>query len=536
MRIKKITLNKYKRFHSLTIDLGDNPSRIIALVGPNGCGKSSVFDGLLFRNNVFSQLGNKGNKDFHYHSIEQIPSYSYQNISISFVEGDYDTIRRNKKTQGKENTIFSFRSPYRYNNNLKVIETRAVGEIRLNNYGATLSSDLDDKMEENYRRLNIKYSKYLNEQDCKPSEAKKHIIGELNSSIKSCLDLEITSLGNIEDNKGTLFFSKSDYNGVEFEFNVLSSGEKEVVDILLDLYLRKDEYNDTIFLIDEPELHINTSIQRKLLVEINKLIGDNCQLWVATHSIGFLRALQEELKDDCQIIEFKADTPWATTEQTLTPILKNRNQWSRIFATALDDLTGLIAPKRIIYCEGKDKPSKTGQEKGMDAQVYNNIFGEKYPDTLFVSSGGNTELDQRSDIAIAILTKVFPDVEIWVCKDRDMSSGALNNENDRQLYLRNNPENHRVIKRWELENYLYDKEVLKKYCDEQGLAFSESDYDAFVTDIVNQHVKDETGRIKNYCNLKVSINPDIFKVELSKYITPYMNVYKELEECIFERK
>lgn len=42
MRIKKITLNKYKRFHSLTIDLGDNPSRIIALVGPNGCGKSSV--------------------------------------------------------------------------------------------------------------------------------------------------------------------------------------------------------------------------------------------------------------------------------------------------------------------------------------------------------------------------------------------------------------------------------------------------------------------------------------------------------------
>ena len=121
MRIKKITLNKYKRFHSLTIDLGDNPSRIIALVGPNGCGKSSVFDGLLFRNNVFSQLGNKGNKDFHYHSIEQIPSYSYQNISISFVEGDYDTIRRNKKTQGKENTIFSFRSHYRYNNNLKVI-------------------------------------------------------------------------------------------------------------------------------------------------------------------------------------------------------------------------------------------------------------------------------------------------------------------------------------------------------------------------------------------------------------------------------
>lgn len=48
MKIKKIHLNKYKRFHNLTIDLGDNPRRIVALVGPNGCGKSSIFDAMLF--------------------------------------------------------------------------------------------------------------------------------------------------------------------------------------------------------------------------------------------------------------------------------------------------------------------------------------------------------------------------------------------------------------------------------------------------------------------------------------------------------
>lgn len=536
MKIKKITLSKYKRFQSLTIDLGDNPERIIALVGPNGCGKSSVFDGMLFYNNWHNMIGNKGNKDFHYHSIEQDPSYNYHNISIDFVEGDYNIIRSRKHTQGKENTIFSFRSPYRYNNNLKITRTEAVNEVRLNNYGATYASDLDDKMEQNYRRLNIKYNKYLNEQDYRPSEAKEHIIGELNSSIRACIELYIVSLGDIEAGKGTLYFSKSDYADKTFEFNVLSAGEKEVVDILLDLYLRRDEYNDTIFLIDEPELHINTSIQRNLLIEINKLIGENCQLWVATHSIGFLRALQDELKNECQVIEFKANTPWASTDQILTPIQKNRNQWSRIFATALDDLTGLISPKRIIYCEGKDKPGKFDEERGMDAQVYNNIFGEKYPDTLFISSGGNTELDQRSNIAITLLSKVFPDIEIWVCKDRDMSSRALNNEQDRQNYLSLNPQNHRVIKRWEIENYLYDKEVLKAYCDKQHLIFSEEDYDTFVTDIINQHVKDETGKIKNYCNLNISINADKFKIELSKCITPDMNVYKELENCIFNRQ
>ena len=535
MFIKKIKLDGYKRFKSLTIDLGDNPKRIIALVGPNGCGKSSVFDGMLFLNGSFYRIGDKGNKDFRYHSIDQIPSYDYDNIHLEFVEGEYGTIRRNKRKVGKENTIFSFRSPYRYNSNLKVREQKAVPEIRLNDYGASLSSDLDDKMDSNYRRLNIKYNNYLNDHDCRPSEAKAHIIGELNNSLRECLDLYITSLGNIEDNKGTLFFSKSDYSGRDFEYNVLSSGEKEVVDILLDLYLRKEEYNDTVFLIDEPELHINTAIQRKLLIEINKLIGENCQLWVATHSIGFLRALQEELKDECQIIEFQSDVPWATTEQVLKPIQKNRNQWSRIFATALDDLTGLVSPKRIVYCEGKDRPGVSGQEKGLDAQVYNNIFGQTHPDTLFVSSGGNTELDQRSSIAFAILGKVFPDLEIWVCKDRDMSSGALNNENDRKLYLTTNPGNHRVIKRWELENYLYDKEVLNYYCQCNGLEFSEKDYDNFVTDIYNQNLKDETGRIKNICNLHVSINPESFKIDLSKYVTPQMAVYKELEDCIFNR-
>ena len=132
MKIRKIILSKYKRFQSLTIDLGDNPKRIVALVGPNGCGKSSVFDGMLFYNNWYNTIGNKGNKDFHYHSIEQNPSYNVQNISIQFTEGNYNTIRGQKEAQGKPNTIFSFRSPYRYNNNLKITRSQAVSEIRLN--------------------------------------------------------------------------------------------------------------------------------------------------------------------------------------------------------------------------------------------------------------------------------------------------------------------------------------------------------------------------------------------------------------------
>lgn len=535
MRINKLRLkNGYKRFHDLTIDLGETPARIIALVGPNGCGKSSVLDGLLYHASAHGQVGGSQNRESSYHSMTGVDSLTWQDIEIQFTTGNFSQVRHAKNTTGNPNTIFSFRSPYRYNSRLKISQTQAVPEIRLNTYGAGDASSLDAKMEDNYRRLHALYNRYRDDKDIKPSEAKAKIIGDLNASIKKCLTLEISSLGNVEANQGTLYFKKEGHPK-EFEFNVLSSGEKEVVDILLDLYLRKDDYNDTIFLIDEPELHINTSIQGNLLEEIDRLVGPDCQIWLTTHSIGFLRALQTKMRDKCQIIQFRTEFNLAAEARTLTPIKVGPGTWRDLFAIALDDLAYLVSPSTIVYCEGRAEPGPGGREKGMDAQVFNNIFAESHSDSLFTSSGGNTEPDQRSTIALAVLGKVFPSVDIWVLKDRDMASGKQTDENDRQVYLRTNPNNHRVLKRWEIENYLYDKDVLKAYCAAEKLTFDEAAYDSFVTNIDDQNLKDETQRIKNFCGIKGSINADVFKIALSKYLTAGMPVFKELEDCIFGR-
>lgn len=505
MKIKKIHLKDYKRFHDLTIDLGDSPRKIIALVGPNGCGKSSVFDALLFHHNAHGSIGNTGTKNYKYHSLEQNPSYSYQNVEIEFDQGSYEIVHSNLAKEGKEKTIFTFRSPYRYNSNLNVTQSKAVSELRLNSYGASCTSSIDDRMEENYRRLQIKYTKYLNDNDARPSETKAHIIGELNSSIKNCLNLQIDNLGDIQDSKGTLFFTKND-SKIPFEFNVLSSGEKEVIDLLLDLYLRKAEYSDSIYIIDEPELHLNTSIQRSLIKEIDNLIPDNCQIWIATHSIGFLRSLQEELYSKSQIIEFSSENNWSIEKYELYPIIPSRSKWKEIFSTALDDLTNLVTPKTIVYCEGRYEPTKNNEERGLDAIVFNTIFNETFPDVLFVSSGGNTEPDQRSEIALTIISKIYQDIKILVLKDRDMASGKITTSNDRLIYLKNNPSNHRILKRWEIENYLYDKEILNAYCKDNDLIFDSEYYDSLVTDITNQNLKDVTGKIKKCCNIITNIN------------------------------
>jgi predicted ATPase len=538
VKIKKIHIsNDYKRFHDLTIDLGNNPKRIVALVGPNGCGKSSVFDALLFHNSAYGSIGNKGGKNYKYHSMKQIPNFSHENVIIEFDEGDYNTVRTQKVKNGKENTLFSFRSSYRYNSDLNVTQSQATSEIRLNDYGATTASDIDDRMEANYRRLYIKFNKFLkdNHQTATYDSAKSKIIGDLNASLINSLDLEIASMGDIEDSKGTLFFTKSDQS-TEFEFNVLSSGEKEVVDILVDLYLRREEYDDSIFLIDEPELHISTAIQKKLLVEIDKMVGANCQIWIATHGIGFLRAIKEDFNGTSDIIKFDLENKWASETYTLTPVTKNRSTWLSLYSTALDDLTYLLAPNRIVYCEGRAEPFRDGSERGFDAKVYNTIFSAQYPDTVFVSSGGNTELDQRSDIALDVLSKAFLDVDIIVLKDRDMASGKDTDESDRQIYLDTNPDTHRVLRRLEVENYLFDKPVLQKYCDSIGKPFDEETYDRNITDIINQNLKDDHSLIRNICGIVGSVTFEVLKLKLAEMISEDMLVYKELSQEIFERK
>ena len=157
MFIKSIRLkNGYKRFHDLTIDLGERPSRIVALVGPNGCGKSSVFDGMLFLQNAHSRIGIRASKspnDYLYHSLNKLSTYGYQNIEVEFTQGPFRNIYNNKVEAGKSNTIFSFRSPYRFNSSVKVEEIRAIDDIHLNNYGASYTNVVDAKTTINYQRL-----------------------------------------------------------------------------------------------------------------------------------------------------------------------------------------------------------------------------------------------------------------------------------------------------------------------------------------------------------------------------------------------
>jgi hypothetical protein len=321
--------------------------------------------------------------------------------------------------------------------------------------------------------------------------------------------------------KGSLYFEKG--LAKSFPYENLSAGEKEVIDLILDLYVKKTTYANSVICIDEPELHLNTAIQRRMLRELEKLVPENSQLWVATHSIGFLRALQEDLWSKTAVIDFTSTDFDASA--VLKPIAGTRSDWTRIFATALEDMTGLLAPKRIVYCEGQATPSRTGAEQGLDASVYNVVFEATHPDTLFVSSGGGGAVLKNAALALNVLRKALGGVGLFLLKDQDQMSDA-----DRLSFLAKDPM-HRMLLRHEIENYLFDKEVLKAFCAVKGTTFDEPRYDGLVQSIRTDDLKSVQQKIQVACEASGDIID--FKIDLAKVISPSMAIYTELETAIF---
>ena len=89
----------------------------------------------------------------------------------------------------------------------------------------------------------------------------------------------------------------------------------------------------------------------------------------------------------------------------------------------------------------------------------------------------------------------------------------------------------RKLVRREFENYLYDKQLLKKYCEKHGKEFKESEFDSLVTNIVDDEVKDkENDLLKKCCDCDLSTD---IKTDLASLITKDDEIYKNLRKEIF---
>lgn len=456
MKIKEVRLNRFKRFTNLSLKGIPETAKLIVLVGPNGSGKTSLFEAL---NHWYKFKGfhDRGMQDYLEKNDGELSSQqawhqaSQNKVEISFHN---DKELSQEQIRGK----FYFRSAYRNEPDFTVYnlnrQENPAKTIKLQNLMQN-----DQTVSENYQRLVAQtlagvYEASNNKKTVE--QLRDELIGKIKDSLSNIFeDLNLSSIGDPLSN-GSFYFEKG--SAKDFHYKNLSAGEKSVFDLVLDMIIKSSFYSDAIFCIDEPEAHMHTRLQSKVLRELYSLTPDNSQLWVSTHSIGMLKEAEEiEDKNPGTVVFLDFDNRDFDLTETIQPTQISRAIWERFFDLAFADFSKLISPQKIVFCEGT---SQGRRYKDFDSLIYGKILGEKHHGATFVSVGSCLEIENIENQSIKIVSSILKASEIIKFVDRDdKSDGEVAELSEKGI---------RTSRRRHIECYLLDDEIIRKLCAVSG--------------------------------------------------------------------
>ena len=507
MKVKSIHLSDFKRFTDLAVEGLPATARLIMLLGPNGCGKSSLFEAFYQKAFEYRRQGRNNDPDYFW----KLPGEHKQrnlNIDVQFHHDSVDL----KKT-------FYVRTAYRNDADMNITGiTRLPAMLEETRFQRLIENDATTSS--NFQRLAANALERIFRREDRHKtlgEYQDETLGEIQESMNRLFpDLILNGMGDPLRDRGFMFDK-----GVakKFLYKNLSGGEKSAFDLLLDLFVKREEYDDTVFCIDEPEAHMNPRLQGMLLEELFRIVGANSQLWVATHAIGMMRkAMMLEREHPGKVIFLDFGNRDFDSEVIIEPSVPDRAFWENTHSVALEDLASLVIPEKIVLCEGIQGPD------GFDATCYNRIFGNEFPSVKFVSAGGKRDLQNY----IAVIGAVTEGTTVIGLRDGDQAS-----DSEIRKY---NKQNIKVLARGAIEDYLLDDEVLVALCRKLGR-------ECKVQRLIELRTSGEKKAGSNAIHREV-VSWRVPKIGDSSYgflsdtvvplINPEMNVYKDLKSIIFD--
>lgn len=453
MYLKKLQLINFKRFSNVTIDLSNQttPPKLVLLIGENGSGRTSIFDAFEWVTQL--KKGRWFEDDDYYKKDKEAPL----EVIIDFTNGEGFHRKDNsflKDIPG--NNIFYGRS-----------SLRQVPKLTRTGQGVNVDISNDSDRPRQYTLRDERFENdidYLTQvileevftgSDFDSKKLKEDYINPLNDALHRIFgdkpDTSLKLIALLPPLRGKVADIRFKKGQSEFHYDLLSSGEKEIFNIFLNLFARKKIYNDTIYFIDELDLHLNTSLQYSLLKEITEnWIPDNCQLWTASHSLGFIDyARESELAATIDFNQLDFDLPF-----TLMPQPKESFDVYEV-AVSKEVLSKMLTGKKIIFAENKD------------AFYYNNL---NIDNIIFLSANDKRDVFYKSKSLsyFGLIDRDFlTDEEVVQIK------GTYN-----QLYLLNY---------YSIENYLYHPDNLEEYYRSINQPFDKDVYTNKLTECRNQH-------------------------------------------------
>ena len=494
MRITKLQLKNFKRFTDLTIDGIPKEAKLVLLIGSNGSGKSSIFDAFSTWRNIYIS------------KIPPTPDYYYKNaLEPELILKFDDNIESNPRTDFGPTVSTTQRIQIE---SLALKANKFVGRSsirivpRITNVGVAdavkSNSDGPGMFIDPDTRFNNDLSMYMQQIDNALREPVfqgrsadtlkifRDFIQPLNSSLINVFGGDATTTIQLTEyqnatayTNGKLVFQKGDSKII---YDLLSHGEKQVVILLLNFIVRKEQYQDALIYIDEMDCHLNTSLQSRLLDEIVKTwIPDSAQLWTATHALGFIdfaRHAQNAAIVDLNLLNF--DIP-----QIILPQPKNSLE---VYDIAVPKLTirNILKGYKLVTVENQND------------QYYNAALGEK--GYLFLPASNNRE----------VFLTVKGDSSMLGLRDRDY---LKSHEIDA---IRKKFPNLKILHYYAFENYIYHPDNIKEVIVK---GFDRAEY---LADIIQQKkdrlisIVDELGTSRQtYVEFKEGIKIDDDRKEIT---------------------
>ncbi len=535
MKFKSATIKDFKRFTDLTVQSVPDTARLILLAGPNGCGKSSFFDALIAwrtREALKKQLGWSGfqwDPDYHDKANTGLDNNWQSKINLEPFGS----------APAEPRKAIYVRSAYRNDPEFQIQNLSRLGDP-LENLPVARMINNDAAVSKNFQRLvgqSIEGLFVPDDGSITLDAYKKQILGDIRNALSVLFpELKLDSLGNPLEG-GTFRFTKGLSTG--FSFKNLSGGEKAAFDLILDLIVARRSYDDTLFCIDEPESHMNARLQAELLSVLYDLIPKNCQLMLATHSIGMMRRARDiETKNPGSVVFLDFGDRDFDKPQIIEPAKPDRTFWERAHKVALDDLAALVAPKRVVICEGEPMTSQPVGNHSHDARCYERIFEDEFPETRFVSMGNDWQVVGDKRGLAATLLSLIDGLEVVRLIDRDdRTEGKI-------AELR--CDGIRVLSKRNLESYLFDDEVLRAFAESVGkadkaqeLLTRKESIRTARTGNAQDDLKPASGQIYVACKEILGLTQhgntteEFMQETLAPLIKPGLSVYDELKRDIF---
>ena len=515
MKIKNIKLQNFKKFSNLTIDNLPDTVKLVVLLGPNGCGKSSLIESMEVARKIYGLHQIPWNdSNFDYYIKEDIPinkvyhqiaenlqtredilvqtqlsklsfhgTYHIRNlakpsevtlqslrqtpqVTLDLVKENFINIEFHNQTDcNKDEWIncFNVRTPYR--------------NIGTQGGGVNDSTDLKQRTWQrlvdgdpffihNWRTLCSQWIKDSSDFIVRGDYSRWNKIIQdtffpIEDSLKTVLggNWKISNLGDIKQNRGFMFEKGS----ITLALDQLSSGESAVVDLILNHIVIKREFGDeVIYVIDEPELHVASAVRGKLIDELFRLTSDKGQLWISTHSIEILEKSLELYNKNPSSVAFLDFTRKNFDQaETLSPVEPTYEMRSRVLEHSIGNLKDRLLPETIVFCEGEQE-TKRGEYS--DEVYYGKIFEGRWPIVDFRSVGGKDDVAKEIDASPHMIEFVKDkNVEILGLRDRDDLADA---ETIRMDYLERGI---RVLPFRAIEHCFVQLDVLRKFCEDHQL-------------------------------------------------------------------